>query len=160
LPPMLDELKRIVQQRKDTKTIEYPHPMSPAQAQYEALSSRDEIRNRDKLNDRVKMAEDIISALNLSKNDLQRELTYSTFPKNMKFGFSSFVIFAILGVIFPLTYNIWGEYLLSDPNLISLLRYTDTMAIILFSIGLALTFVYIGLELRHALGLGSEFIHP
>jgi outer membrane murein-binding lipoprotein Lpp len=71
-----------------------------------------------------------------------KELRSITYPKHLIFGFSSFVLFAILGVIIPLTSQWWQsysyKYLGMDPN---------SFAVILFIIGLCVTFAYIGIEI-------------
>jgi len=62
-----------------------------------------------------------------------------TFPEHLIIGFFSFVIFAILGVIFPLTSQLWSPHIKQyfEP---------DSFALILFGIGLTVTFAYIGSE--------------
>jgi len=72
---------------------------------------------------------------------VDRELSSITYPQYMIFGFSSFVLFAFLGVIMPLTSKLWYSYvkenLYLDP---------DFFVITLFLIGLIVTLAYIGIE--------------
>jgi surface polysaccharide O-acyltransferase-like enzyme len=83
---------------------------------------------------------------------VKREFDSLAFPKYIKFGFTSLVVYAALGVIFPLTYGIWGKYLLEDNvDLMFLIFHANDIALLLFVIGLSLTLVYIALELIHAL---------
>lgn len=67
-----------------------------------------------------------------------KELHSITYPKHWRFGYSSFLIFAVLGVIVPVTSQWWYFYTK---------EYTDLFAIISFSIGLGITFAYIGKEI-------------
>jgi hypothetical protein len=91
------------------------------------------------------------SFLETHLNDVRREFDSLAFPKYIKFGFISLVLYAALGVIFPLTYSIWGKYLLESVDLTFLIPHANNIALLLFGIGLTLTLVYIGLELIHAL---------
>ena len=79
------------------------------------------------------------------------ELTSTIYPKRLKFGFFSFIIFAWLGVIFPLTSQWWQQHINGFLNLSS-----DLLAIIAFGIGLAVTFAYIGMETVSVLKKGID----
>jgi hypothetical protein len=140
-----------INERKDSDITMLPHYSSEAEQNYNNLQRINEQNNRDRLNDMLKREESKIDLLEILHRDLQREFEYLEFPKYIRFGFASFLIFAILGVIFPLTYNLWGSYLIIHRDIIDLIYYSDIFALLLFGIGLALTFSYIGLELRHAL---------
>jgi hypothetical protein len=97
------------------------------------------------------------SFLETQLNDVEREFSSLAFPRYTKFDFVCFVVFAILGVIFPLTYGVWGEYLLEDnESIMFLIFHANNIALSLFGKGLALMFVYMGLELLHALAIKNE----
>jgi hypothetical protein len=76
------------------------------------------------------------------KKTYEKELESSSFPRHITFGYVSQVVFAILGVVFPLTYGSWSGYL--DDN-------SNVVAIVLFGVGLAMTFSYIISEVWAAL---------
>jgi outer membrane murein-binding lipoprotein Lpp len=83
-----------------------------------------------------------INYLEKQLDQVTGELRSITYPKHVIFGISSFVLFAILGVIIPLTSQWWQsysyKYLGLDPN---------SLAVILFIIGLFITFLYFGIEI-------------
>jgi hypothetical protein len=54
----------------------------------------------------LRREESQIEFLEKLNRDLQRDFESLTFPKYIKFGFASFLIFAVSGVVFPLTYNV------------------------------------------------------
>ena len=65
----------------------------------------------------------------------EEDLKSISYPKYVKFGYGSLIIFAILGVILPLTYRWWQVYLLNHSEIFGLGA---------FSIGLILTLLYLG----------------
>ena len=74
---------------------------------------------------------------------LENDLKFLVYPKYVKFGYICFIIFAISGVIFPLTYRWWPLYWLNNSEIFGLSA---------FGIGFILTFLYLGLELRTVFG--------
>ena len=97
---------------------------------------------------------EILSAQRMKEYD-QREYNSVAYPKLIAFGFGSLVTFAILGVIFPLTYGSWIKtyeswvkpfFLYIPYNYV----HPNVLVIIAFIIGLSITFIYIGLELFYA----------
>ncbi len=70
------------------------------------LQHNNEVNRRDTLYDMLRREESQIEFLEKLNRDLQRDFESLTFPKYIKFGFASFLIFAVSGVVFPLTYNV------------------------------------------------------
>jgi hypothetical protein len=105
------------------------------------LQSRDDVKNRDKLRDQRNSEESRILFLQESKTTQQDDWKLLVYPKYVKFGYLSFIIFALSGVIFPLTYRWWPLYMLNQSEIFGLSA---------FGLGLLLTFVYLGLELSNA----------
>jgi hypothetical protein len=97
--------------------------------------------------DKSNSANNRLTILQELKKIMDHELDALTYPKNIKFGFACFIIFAGLGVFVPLLYNTWDE---SISKYLILPIENNIFVIILFTIGLTLNFVYIGLELREA----------
>ena len=81
---------------------------------------------------------------------INEELMDVTYPEHARLGFFSFVLFAILGVIIPLTYRLWATYLLDLSKeyaiIVSQLNNANHIVVGLFSLGLAINFCYIALE--------------
>jgi hypothetical protein len=77
----------------------------------------------------------------------KEELSTVIYPKHIKFGFISFIVFAVLGVFAPLAYDTWSEIIL---KVFLIPIDTNAFVLILFTVGLTLNFIYIGLELRIA----------
>ena len=102
----------------------------------------EEERNRNKLLDECNREESRILYLQESKATQQNDWKLLAYPKYLKFGYLSFIIFALCGAIFPLTYRWWPLYLLNQSEIVGLSA---------FGLGLILTFLYLGLELRNAL---------
>lgn len=107
----------------------------------EADYKREEERKFDQIKNKYNYELNEINQLEKQLDLAVRELSSITYPKYIVFGFSSFALFAFLGVIMPLTSKLWysyvKEYLYLDP---------DFFAITLFLTGLIVTLAYIGIE--------------
>lgn len=105
----------------------------------------DLIRSRDHTKNRLMMLEEIT-------NTSRQELNSMEYPKHIRFGFISLIVFAIIGVIIPLTYGNWGEVILHlRTQGYTLPLDLTSIILILFGIGLGLNLTYIYLELSIAL---------
>jgi hypothetical protein len=87
-------------------------------------------RMREKLGDESAQ----IHLLSSLRKNHEQKLESSSFPRHITFGYVSQVVFAILGVVIPLTHGSWSGYLGDNSNI---------LAIVLFGVGLATTFGYI-----------------
>jgi hypothetical protein len=105
--------------------------------------------------DALKKTKDDFSRLKNEWDLISDELMDVSYPKHALFGFLSFVLFAVLGVIIPLTYRLWGPLLLDiSKQYSSVLPYLDSsnhIVVGLFSVGLAVNLCYILLEVYPAL---------
>jgi hypothetical protein len=113
-----------------------------------AIMNRNEIERYHDLIEKRNSASSRLSVLRELLKILREELNAAIYPKHTKFGFISFLIFAVLGVFVPLTYNTWNE-IISKVFFIPI--DTNAFVLILFTVGLTLNFIYIGLELRVAI---------
>jgi hypothetical protein len=137
---LMEELKKLEKERKRLKYHEYvtmtpPLDNNPATriiAHQEREKYDELVRNYQRgLSKLTRLEEQIESSIEDQKHLI--------LPEHLIIGFSSFVIFAILGVIFPLTSQLWNPYVKQyfEPDLFYL---------ILFGIGLTVTLAYIGIE--------------
>ena len=101
-----------------------------------------EVRELDGLYDKYGVEMNQISILQGTKTRYDEQLASAAFPRFIKFGFFSQVYFAFGGVLIPLTYTFWQQIFGSSIDIFVLLTFTS---------GLALTFTYVGLEIRDAL---------
>jgi len=85
--------------------------------------------------------ESIVNSLENLKKRYKSELTGEGFPHYLYFGLLSMFIFIITGVLFPLIHHIWSPYMGA---------FSDNIALILFTIGIAGIIVYIAFEVRFA----------
>ena len=87
------------------------------------------------------------------KKYYEQEYNSIAYPKNIIFGLASLITFAVIGVIFPLTYEWWVIPLFTSSgyNL-----NVNLLVVIFFIIGLSITFMYIGMELYYATSLGNN----
>jgi predicted RND superfamily exporter protein len=136
-PSILEEIQKNVQD----KTVKLLAIAPQSEHFRRALQDNNEVKNRDTLRDQLNREESRISFLEDSKTTQENDLKFLVYPKYVKFGYASFIIFAMIGVIFPLTYRWWPLYWRNNSELLSLSA---------FGIGLLLTFLYLGLELRNA----------
>jgi hypothetical protein len=119
------------------------------------ISNEGELNRFHTLQDKIRDVEaEILSAKRMKDYD-QREYNSVAYPKLIIFGFVSLITFAILGVIFPLTYGSWISFYESSVKILfPFIPYTylhpNVLVIIAFIIGLSITFIYIGLELYYA----------
>jgi hypothetical protein len=142
-PSILEEIQKNIQD----KTIRMQAITSPSEQFSRVLRNRDEIRNRNKLDDERNSEKNQILFLEGFKATQENDLKFLVYPKYVNFGYSSFIIFAISGVIFPLTYKWWPAYFLDNSEIFGLSA---------FGIGLILTFFYLGLELRNVFSNDSK----
>jgi len=98
----------------------------------------EEQQNFDNLKRELVEKENKIKFLNQQLSLNKDELHSLVYPKYLKFGFFSFVLFALLGIITPLTYQWWSPYIVID---------SDIFAFSMFLIGLIITFIYIFSEI-------------
>lgn len=98
----------------------------------------EEQQNFDNLKRELVEKENKIKFLNQQLSLNKDELHSLVYPKHLKFGFFSFVLFALLGVIIPLTHQWWSPYIIID---------SDIFAFSMFLIGLIITFIYIFSEI-------------
>ena len=98
-----------------------------------------------KQRDTVKERLFVLDALTKLMNE---ELKNLILPRKIRFGFISFIIFTGLGVFVPLLYNTWND-LISKYLILPI--ENNILVLILFTIGLTLNFVYMGLELQEAI---------
>ena len=107
----------------------------------ELLYYDDLIKQRDIVKDRLFVLDALTNLMN-------EELKNLILPRKIRFGFISFIIFTGLGVFVPLLYNTWND-LISEYLILPI--ENNVFVLILFTIGLALNFVYIRLELQEAI---------
>lgn len=131
-----------IQKNKKERTISVQAFLSQPQAIERVLRNRDEEKNTNKLIGEYNDNQSRILYLGESKAILESDLKFLANPRYVTFGYSSLIIFAVLGVIFPLTYRWWPTYLLNN---------SEVSGLSAFVIGLVLTLLYIGLELGNAL---------
>lgn len=111
------------------------------------LKSQDQDRYYGNITDKRDSSKNRLSILDELKSIMIQELEGVIYPKRIKFGFISFIVFAILGVIMPLVYNTW-EHQVSEFLRVPV--ENNLFVFILFIIGLSLNFIYIAMELREA----------
>jgi hypothetical protein len=146
-----NQIPSIIEEIKKGKEDDRRYPPLP-KSETQLMWDREEWKETKELVRESDREKDKASLLEAHLNDLNKEFDSLAFPKYIWFGFASFIVFTILGVIFPLTYNFWGEYLLNEnKNLMFLIFHANNIALSLFIIGLALIFAYILVELIHAL---------
>jgi hypothetical protein len=96
-----------------------------------------------------------ISNLEDEERRVKEELQDVVYPQYARFGFASFIFFAIVGVIIPISYRIWTTFFLDQSNSYPVIRQylpiSNSVVIALFTIGLAVNFVYIFSEVRPSL---------
>jgi hypothetical protein len=132
-------------------------PLPPVDRPSDAISNEGEHDRFHTLKAKIRdMEAEVLSAQRMKEFD-QQEYNSVAYPKLIAFGFGSLVTFAILGVIFPLTYGSWVRVRTYESwvNLLfPYIPYTyvhpNVLVIIAFIIGLSITFIYIGLELYYA----------
>lgn len=126
------------------------HMKSDSQRTIDTLYTIEENREFQRLVDEFRETRSRISYLEEATKLILEELLAVAYPKYALFGFVSFIVFAILGVIIPLTYRLWGAYLLDlSKQYMIVVPYLDNASLIvvgLFSLGLAINFYYIALE--------------
>lgn len=151
IPSIIEDIKKHREAESSGEKYVRYHP-SESETQIDAIYGAHRVRSRNEL---VRESDQELGRalfLETQLKDVKREFDSLAFPKYIKFGFTSLVVYAALGVIFPLTYGIWGKYLLEDNvDLMFLIFHANDIALLLFVIGLSLTLVYIALELIHAL---------
>ena len=111
------------------------------------LKSQSKRQYYDDLVDKRDSAKNRLTVLEELKKIMNQELEALTYPKHIKFGFTCFIIFAALGVFVPLFYNTWDKTI---STVLIMPIENNALVLMLFTIGLTLNFVYIGLELREA----------
>jgi hypothetical protein len=109
-----------------SKIFIFANPLSPYIYGAQRVSNKNELaRESDRELCRVLFLE-------AQLQDMRRKFDSLAFPKYMKFGFISLVVYAVLGVIFPLTYGVWGEYMLEDNvDLMFLIFHPNDIALLL-----------------------------
>jgi hypothetical protein len=110
-----------------------------------AIMNQNEQDRYYNLIEKINSANSRLSVLKELLKVSRQELNTAIYPKHIKLGFISFIAFAVLGVFAPLAYNTWGEFI-SKVFLIPI--DTNAFVLILFTAGLTLNFIYIGLEVR------------
>ena len=121
--------------------------------QNSVTSLQNEIKHQSFINlvDKRNSASQRLAILQELIKIMTQELEGLTYPKYIKFGFASFVMFAVLGVFVPLLYNTWEGFVDESISKVLVMPIeNNALVLILFTIGLTLNFVYIGLELREA----------
>jgi hypothetical protein len=154
-PQILKELEDKRNERKERATLREATVYSPYSYQSHAISNEGELNRFHTLQDKIRdVKAEILSAQRMKDYD-HREYNSVAYPKLIVFGFGSLITFAILGVIFPLTYGSWvlfyGSWVkILFPSIPYTYVHPNVLAIIAFIIGLSITFIYIGLELYYA----------
>ena len=156
-PIVLEEFENKRKERKERVSLKEAtaFPLSPVDRPSDAISNEGERNRFHTLQDKIRDVEaEILSAKRMKDYD-QREYNSVAYPKLIVFGFVSLITFAILGVIFPLTYGSWISFYESSVKILfPYIPYTyvhpNVLVIIAFIIGLSITFIYIGLELYYA----------
>ncbi len=136
-PSILEE----IQKDKQKGTVRIQAFISDAELTRRTIRDRDEVANRDRLLNQRNLEQSRISFLEESKAINENDLKLLAYSKYIKFGYASLIIFAVLGVFFPLTYKWWPS------NWLNHYEYAGLGA---FGIGLTLTFLYLYLELKNA----------
>lgn len=111
---------------------------------YDKETHNRQIETINRTGEKIQGEQNQISILENLKHQYEEELKAVSYPL-YEIGFLSQVIFVITGVVVPLNYEWWAPIILfspMEPNLFGLL---------MFYVGLASSFSYIGLELWHSL---------
>lgn len=149
MPLIMEEIKN----KKEEKRSEYEKSTIPAEyittSIGRPISESESIIRYHKNENENRIFEAHIQNKNNEENKLsflkerlriyEQELKSLIYPKHLKFAYISFIIFAIFGVIIPLTYEWWNIYFG---------EYSDIFALSMFGAGLMLSFVYIYMEMH------------
>jgi hypothetical protein len=122
------------------------------QSFHSALLAQSGINQLHDLRKKIRDLQAEVQGLQKVKKYYEGEYNSIAYPNYIIFGLGSFIFFAIVGVIFPLTYEWWVIPLFTyygyDYNV-------NSLVVVLFGAGLSITFVYIGAELYDAISLGK-----
>jgi ABC-type multidrug transport system fused ATPase/permease subunit len=164
-PAVLQELEKLRIKRKESSTLKIPKSYSindislPTfdrsidSALAEQLGNQEDINRFYRLRDEIRSTEAKNQGIRKVKEYYETEYNSVAYPKNIKFGFVSLIIFAIIGVIFPLTYEWWVIPLFTNSGY----EFNVNLLVVIFlAIGLTLTFLYIAKELYDAISLGNS----
>jgi hypothetical protein len=111
-PAVLEEFENKRNERKERTSLKEAtaFALSPPDRPFDAISNEGEINRFHALQAKIRDEEaEILSAQKMKEYD-QREYNSVAYPKLIVFGFTSLIIFALLGVIFPLTYGSWISF--------------------------------------------------
>ena len=145
---IINELNKIRRDRLEKNTFSSTLALSTSLTSdigsriIEANRTLEEERNFNELTKELVEKENKLKFLNQQYSLYNEELHSLVYPKHLKFGFISFGLFAFLGVVIPLMHQWWSPYFREN---------SDIFALIMFLIGLAITFAYILLEIRSML---------
>lgn len=151
---VLNELKIIKEDRINKNTFS-SNSISPSSYSsdigsriLEANRTLEEQRSFNELLKELEEKENKLKFLNQQYSLNNEELHSLVYPKHLTFGFISFGLFAFLGVVIPLMHQWWYHYL--NEN-------SDVFALIMFLIGLTITFAYILVEIHSMLKKSDSF---
>jgi ABC-type multidrug transport system fused ATPase/permease subunit len=164
-PTFLEELKKLRIKRNESSTLKIPkrfsindislHPTSDHStdsALVEQLGNQEDVNRFYRLRDEIRSTEAKNQGIRNVKEYYEKEYNSVAYPKNIYFGFISLIIFAVIGVIFPLTYEWWVIPLFTNSGY----EFNVNLLVVIFlAIGLSLTFLYIAKELYDAISLGN-----
>jgi hypothetical protein len=144
------EYSHLPEHRRPTYVEGYHRIKSDGERTSDTLYSIEENREFHRLDEELRETSSRITHLEETAKSILEELSAVAYPKNALFGFLSFIVFAILGVIIPLTYRLWATSLLDLSKqyaiIVPQLNNANHIVVGLFSLGLAINFCYIALE--------------